>query len=554
MNRVGIRNLGAMFTIAVFFLGWLCPPSDGNEMYLAVTPVNAVSPPPVTSLAPKSGPQLARVPFGSSNDYTIAASVESEGSASKPAVFVMTDANVRFGPGTAYAVSHAIKGGTAVNIIGRFDGWVEVFDGRQTGWVSLDVVIISDQFDLSSIAESSPELPESVVLSRFDAITIADVEIYDGPGRDYDVSGDVPEGALLHLAGRDADAVWVLAVDAIGEVGWLPVSALKIKPGLAVNTLAVATGPVTSSALGDFAFGAQTHDLKNPDLMQSMGMAWVKIQYKWRPDSKPTDVVERIAKARDLGFKVLLSTTGEPYPQRIEYAAFTAFLQAVAAQEPAPDAIEIWNEMNIDFEWVVGQIDPALYVNAMLAPGYEAIKSANPNIMVISGAPAPTGFHNGTNAWADDRYVAAMARAGAAKYLDCIGVHYNAGATSPYATTGHPAGGYYGWYFEPSLSMYHKAYGGTRPLCITEIGMLSGDGYGKLPENFWWAEQTTIDDQAQWLGEAHAYAQKLGYVDLMIVFSMDIHHWDDYDPQSGYALVRSDGGCPVCDHFIEREG
>jgi hypothetical protein len=31
----------------------------------------------------------------------------------------------------------------------------------------------------------------------------------------------------------------------------------------------------------------------------------------------------------------------------------------------------------------------------MLRPAYQKIKAANPNVMVIAGAPAPTGFFGG---------------------------------------------------------------------------------------------------------------------------------------------------------------
>ena len=56
----------------------------------------------------------------------------------------------------------------------------------------------------------------------------------------------------------------------------------------------------------------------------------------------------------------------------------------------------------------------------MLAPAYNAIKAVNSNIIVISGAPAPTGFDNTTNAWADNRYIAGMRAAGAANYVDQV--------------------------------------------------------------------------------------------------------------------------------------
>jgi hypothetical protein len=275
-------------------------------------------------------------------------------------------------------------------------------------------------------------------------------------------------------------------------------------------------------------------------------MGWLKFQQKWRSDSRPEELVERIQQAHAAGFKVLVSLTGDPYPESIDFTAFTEFLRGVAALNPPPDAIEVWNEMNIDFEWPAGQIDPAQYVNNMLIPAYDAIKSTNSRIIVIGGAPAPTGFDNGTNAWAVNRYVQGMADAGAANYLDCVGVHYNEGATSPYDASGHPAGGYFGWYFQPSLQMYYHAFGGIMPLCITEMGYLSGDGYGGVPERFWWAQSTTTQQQAQWLAEALTLANEMGLVKLAIVFNVDILHFEE-DPQAGYAIVRAGGGCPFCD-------
>ena len=90
------------------------------------------------------------------------------------------------------------------------------------------------------------------------------------------------------------------------------------------------------------------------------------------------------------GFRVLLSVIGEPgriasnpggYYQ--EFANFVAGLARGGA-----DAIEVWNEMNIDREWPSGLISGANYTQ-MLSAAYHAIKSANPGTMVISGAPAP---------------------------------------------------------------------------------------------------------------------------------------------------------------------
>ncbi|MEM7332803.1 MAG: hypothetical protein AAF490_12010, partial [Chloroflexota bacterium] len=202
-------------------------------------------------------------------------------------------------------------------------------------------------------------------------------------------------------------------------------------------------------------------------------------------------------------------------------------------------------EMNIDFEWPAGNIDPAIYTEQMLAPAYQAIKAANPEVLVISGAPAPTGFDNGTNAWANSRYMNGMVAAGAINYLDCIGMHFNEGATPPTVTSGHPAGEYFGWYFIPSMQNTFFAFGGEKPVCITELGYLSGDGYGSLPTRFWWAENTSASEQALWLYESLGLAYQSGYVELAIIFNVDIFHFED-DPQGGFAIIRPGGDCPFC--------
>jgi LysM repeat protein len=312
-----------------------------------------------------------------------------------------------------------------------------------------------------------------------------------------------------------------------------------------------APAPPPSGGSG-FAVGGQTQTLANPGLMRDTGMTWVKFQHKWAPGDDPGAIADMVRTAHDNGLKALISIAGlQTYPAAngIDFNAFTEYLRGVASLGgDAPDAIEVWNEQNIDFEWPEGQISPTSYVNNMLAPAYRAIKGANPNIMVISGALAPTGFDNGTNAWADDRYIAGMAAAGAANVADCIGVHHNAGATSPAARSGHPAGSHYSWYYPPMVDLYSGAFGGSRPLCFTELGYLSSEGYPGIPPNFAWASGTSVAEQAQWLAEAVSLSNQSGKVRMVIVYNVDFTFYDpNGDPQAGYAIIRPGGSCPACD-------
>jgi hypothetical protein len=94
------------------------------------------------------------------------------------------------------------------------------------------------------------------------------------------------------------------------------------------------------------------------------------------------------------------------------------------------------------------------------------------------------------------------------------------------------------------VNLYYGTIG--RPLCFTELGFLSPDGYGPLPPNFWWGGETSVSEHAQWLAEAAVLSSQSGKVRLMIIFNVDIFDYGA-DPQGGYAIIRPGGSCPACD-------
>jgi len=303
--------------------------------------------------------------------------------------------------------------------------------------------------------------------------------------------------------------------------------------------------PVTGSAVsGSFEVGGQITGLypNTRNALQAAKMKWVKLQLQMGQDGSGL-----IAEAHAAGYKILFSVIGDKSQvmnpgYQDSYASFVAGLAQAGA-----DGIEIWNEMNIDREWPAGQINGANYV-PLLAKAYNAIKAANPNTLVITGALAPTGFFGaagctdqGCN---DDVYTQQMAAAGAGLYADCIGVHYNEGIVSPKQSSGDPRDNYPTRYYS---TMINRAIGpfGNKQACITELGYLSPEGYGTLPGGFAWAQDTSVAEQAQWLAEAAVLSAQSGKVRLMIVFNVDFTYWGA-DPQAGYAIIRADGSCPAC--------
>jgi hypothetical protein len=184
----------------------------------------------------------------------------------------------------------------------------------------------------------------------------------------------------------------------------------------------------------------------------------------------------------------------------------------------------------------------------MLSAAFQAIKRANPNVLVISGAPAPTGFFGGrctANGCDDDAYIRGMAAAGAAQFADCIGIHYNEGILSPGATSGDPRGnsGHYTRYYPTMVNLYASVFP-NKQLCFTELGYLSPEGFGPLPAGFEWAANTSVQEQAEWLAQAVTLARQSGRIRLFIVWNVDSTTYGA-DPQAGFSIVRANQ-CLAC--------
>ena len=317
---------------------------------------------------------------------------------------------------------------------------------------------------------------------------------------------------------------------------------------------AVLPPPVSGSAVsGAFALGGHINNFTGPtiDAMNRAGMSWIKKQYRYSLGDNPGNVAGMIEQAHASGYRILVGVVGQTgqmwdYPAYIsQYASFVAGVAALGA-----DAIEVWNEPNIDREWPADQINGARYTE-LLAAAYNAIKSANPGTMVISGAPAPTGYFGAAGCGAggcnDDVFMQQMAQAGAAQYMDCVGLHYNEGIISPNQRNSDPRGSYPTYYFSSMLQRGYSLFGGKK-ICFTELGYLSGHDYAvPIPANFGWANTTTVAQHAAWLAEAATLASRSGRVRLMIVLNFDFAEFTPTDTMGGYAIQRPGGGCPACD-------
>lgn len=106
------------------------------------------------------------------------------------------------------------------------------------------------------------------------------------------------------------------------------------------------------------------------------------------------------------------------------FADFARYAAAFAERyADAINALIIWNEPNLSFEWGYRPVDPAAYTR-LLRISYPRIKAANPAIQILAGALAPTQEKAGSGAGLNEfDYLRAMYQAGAGEFFDALAIH-----------------------------------------------------------------------------------------------------------------------------------
>lgn len=341
---------------------------------------------------------------------------------------------------------------------------------------------------------------------------------------------------------------------------------------------------------GDFGYGVAAHGIILPDytmdqIATQLHFTWVKQQVRWadfspaqgQMDWSGYDAVVNAANAQ--GLKVMFSVVNAPQWSRTYFddnpqaappddlALFAQFLgELVDRYQGRIGAIEVWNEQNLDREWDTAEgVSAERYVE-MLRLAYQTIKSRDPNIIVISGALSPTGSSavdpNNPNRviYMDDlEYFQRMVNAGFLGYADCVGAHHNGINLPPDVTWDEgyndPAAIFRGpfdnpnhsWSFKSTLWGYHdmiQAAGYNTPLCVTEFGWASSEGFGGYPQGFEFAQDNTLQEQVEWTQQAFQLMRQWGFVHLAFLWNLDYSYKDGLgptDPNAPYSILDMDG-------------
>lgn len=435
--------------------------------------------------------------------------------------------------------------------------------------------------DTAAVAAASTAPTTSAPTDRVTVTSGQIVNLREGPGTNYAVSGQLAVGQYYDVTGKNEDGSW-WQIDNGGTKAWVIgqlVSAGGDTASVAVATdipeAPVAAAPDTSgggsappvvsapapSGGGSFGYGVQAHMVHNDQAGQvmamttGMGFGWVKQQIEWRVfegsqggiDFGSADGIVNAANAA--GVNLLFSIVNAPAWARegghdgsvggppADPATYAAFVGAFAGKYcgSALKAIEVWNEQNLHYEWGNKPLNPGEYVN-LLAAAYAAIKGACPSMTVLSGALTPAG-NNLPLAMDDFEYLEAMMKAGANNYLDGIGAHpsgYNVppSATSDTACEAIIASGnsfngacdspHHSWSFRSTMEGYRNianVYGASNKLIWpTEFGWAAGGAYHPA---YKYADDNSYEEQAAWTVEAYTMMRNWGWVGPAFLWNLN---------------------------------
>ncbi|MFN0070204.1 MAG: cellulase family glycosylhydrolase [Chloroflexota bacterium] len=195
-----------------------------------------------------------------------------------------------------------------------------------------------------------------------------------------------------------------------------------------------------------FIWGNPSTTDRDLGLMRNAGFSWQKTLFQWREiegEAKGrfnwTEADRVVTASKAAGVKIIARVDFNPYWARADRAHngppdntqdFADFVTALISRYNRDSAIgriqaiEIWNEPNIDKEWggqPINQQSAVDYVR-LLKAGYTAAKAADPSVQVVTGGLSPTCTDNNT-ARPDDVYLQWMYDAGAKDYFDVLGAH-----------------------------------------------------------------------------------------------------------------------------------
>jgi hypothetical protein len=313
--------------------------------------------------------------------------------------------------------------------------------------------------------------------------------------------------------------------------------------------------------------GTTERDFKK---LTDLNFGWQKSLFRWRDIETSCkgcfdwSEADRVVKASaDAGLKIIARLDFQPKWARLDgvhngapdnyqdFADFvTAFVTRYRSGSPlgTVQAIEVWNEVNLQREWgnPINQQAAADYVR-LLGMAYKAAKAVDPTITIITAGLSPTGWSDDT-ARPDDQFLGWMfdyGLRGGVNY-DVLGAHGNTQCPSVEANFGAC----------PVLAdrMSHPSFYFRRIEQLREIMVARGDeDYQVWLLEFGWTSDQ-VNPQYAWFAtdeatkanlivQAFKYARTrwAPWIGVMTLWTLSDPQWLANDEQVYWAVANPDG-------------
>jgi hypothetical protein len=319
--------------------------------------------------------------------------------------------------------------------------------------------------------------------------------------------------------------------------------------------------------LSMFLWGQQPTTDRDLKIASGVNFHWQKTLFQWREIEGAAKGVydwseaDRVVKASTAnGIKIIARIDFQPMWARKDgarngppdnYQDYADFISVFANRyRPGSalgtvDAIEVWNEVNIDREWgnqTINRQQAADYVN-FLTLAYRAAHAAQPNVVIITAGLSPTGVKS-NQAWDDAEYMQWLFDAGlkGGVNYDVLGAHGNTQAPEVEAGFNSlPAFAHPSFYFrriEQLRDIQVKAGDADRQIWLLEFGWTADTIH---PNYAWFA--VSEDKKADNIVKAYQYAKLhwAPWIGVMTLWTLSDPSWTPDREEYWWAINNPDG-------------
>jgi hypothetical protein len=314
-----------------------------------------------------------------------------------------------------------------------------------------------------------------------------------------------------------------------------------------------------------FLYGSPATTERDLGKLQAVGFGWQKSLFRWRDIEGRCkgcfswEESDRVVRASaDAGLKIIARLDFQPKWARADganngppdnYQDYADFVKAFVnryksgSARGTVQAIEIWNEVNLDREWGGGPINrqtAADYVR-LISRAYKAAKAADPSVTVITGALSPTGV-SADFAQPDDVYLRWMYESGLQGNYDVLGVNANVQCPCVDADPGTVAGfGHASFYFrrtEQLRQIMVENGEGDKQIWLMEFGWTTDQ---VNPNYAWYA--TTEEKKSELILRAFMFASErwAPWIGVMTLWTVADPRWGQDDEQVWWSVTNPDG-------------